>query len=90
VPDVAADLSVAHAWWESIRPEVPPGVAGLWFGLFDAVDDGGRETRTLYVVGTAEFDADDETADWAAGEYVWESDGRFVVLPELAALPGDP
>lgn len=62
----------------------------MWFGLFDAADDEGRATRTLYVVGRAEFDADDETAKWAADDYVWESNGRYVVLPELAALPGDP
>jgi len=43
----------------------------------------------MYVAGTPTFDADDETAEWAT-EYVWEPQGRYVVLPVLAALPDEP
>ena len=85
-----ADLAVAQVWWERLRAGIPPGVAGLWFGLFTGVDEKRKETRTLYVVSTSEFDADDETAEWAASDYVWEPDDRDVILPELAALAEAP
>lgn len=44
----------------------------------------------LYVAGTGTFDAADETAEWAAGDYAWEPEGRYIVLPGLAALPDQP
>ena len=43
---------------------MPNDVRGLWFGLVDLVRDE-HVTRTLYVAGTAEFDANDGTGDWA-------------------------
>jgi hypothetical protein len=87
--DVAQDIALARRWWESLAPLAPAELGGLWFGIFTAVTDG-REQRTLYVVGTATFDAEDETAEWAADDYVWQADGRYVVLPGLASLPDQP
>ncbi len=72
-----------------MRPQLTPDVAGLWFGIFTASSET-SEVRTLYVAGAATFDAQDETAEWAAGEYAWQPDGRYVVLPVLAALAEQP
>ena len=30
----------------------------------------------IYVVGTASFDPEDETAEWAVGPHAWSPDGR--------------
>lgn len=89
VPDAAEDVRHAQRWWDALAEQVPEAVAGLWFGIFTA-DQGGQTVRTLYVVGTDSFDADDETAEWAAGDYLWEPEGRYVVLPVLASLPEQP
>ncbi len=86
---VSEDVAVARLWWARLAPLAPADLAGLWFGIFTGAADG-PEQRTLYVAGTAGFDAHDETADWAAGPYVWEPDGRYIVLPALAALPDQP
>ena len=86
---VETDIEQAREWWARLRPSVPANAAGLWFGLFTAVE-GGRPVRTLYVVGTGTFDGSDETAEWAVGPYRWEPDGRYVLLPELTRLPEQP
>lgn len=90
MPDLREDIAATQAWWESLERSVPETIAGLWFGLFSAAQQDGRAVTTLFVVGTAAFDADDEAADWAASEYVWQPEGRYVELPELAALPSSP
>jgi hypothetical protein len=87
--DLAGDCLLARRWWHGLAPLAPTDLAGLWFGIFTSTS-GGREQRTLYVAGTATFDADDETAEWAAEEYAWQPDGRYIVLPGLAALPDEP
>lgn len=86
--DLETDVATAAIWWASLRDQVPTEVRGLWFGIFDAVDNG-EEVTTLYVAGTPSFDADDATAEWAT-EYVWQPGGRYLVLPGLAALPAQP
>lgn len=88
MPGLEVDVAAAAIWWASLRNQVPAEAKGLWFGLFEAAKDG-EAVRTLYVAGTPSFDADDETAEWAC-EYVWEAEGRYVVLPGLAALPAAP
>src|SRR4051794_4281368 len=77
--DLATDVALARRWWDELVPFAPADVAGLWFGIFTGITDG-QAQRTLYVVGTATFDAKDETAEWAADDYVWQAEGRYVVL----------
>lgn len=81
---------MARPWWNSLLLE-PPGedLAGLWFGIFDGRTQAGSG-RQLYVAGTATFDADDSTGDWAADEYVWQPQKRYLVLPRLRRLPKEP
>lgn len=83
------DVAFARRWWQGLAASAPGHLAGLWFGIFTGVRNG-QAQRTLYVAGTATFDASDETAEWAAGEYVWQPDGRDIVLPGLASLPDQP
>ena len=87
--DLTADAAQARRWWETLRPQLTPDVAGLWFGIVTASSDS-REVLTLCVAGTATFNVRDETAEWAAGESTWQPDRRYVVLPVLAALPEQP
>lgn len=86
---LAEDADLARRWWQDLAPLAPNDLAGLWFGIFTSAS-GGREQRTLYMAGTATFDAADETAEWAAADYAWEPEGRYIVLPGLAALPDQP
>ncbi|MEO6627483.1 MAG: hypothetical protein ABIP03_02835 [Aquihabitans sp.] len=65
-----------EAWWIDLCRTDPPEVAGLWFGLVELLPGGWH----LYVVGTATFDALDETAEWAVGPYAWEPDNRYLAL----------
>jgi hypothetical protein len=39
----------------------------------------------VYVAGCPSFDPDDESAEWAT-EYCWWPEGRYVLIPGLAAL----
>jgi hypothetical protein len=87
MPTVDDDLAVAQQWWSVLAPQMPSGVAGLWFGMTELVR-GSAPTRTMYVAGCPTFDVDDETAEWAT-DYVWWPDGRYVVLPGLAGMSAD-
>lgn len=87
--DLAGDAALARSWWQGLAPLAPTDLTGLWFGIFTSVS-AAPEQRMLYVAGTATFDATDETAEWAADDYVWEPDGRYIVLPGLAATPDQP
>ena len=73
----------ARAWWADVRRSAPAVLAGLWFGLVELAPDGWH----LYVAGTAEFDADDETAEWAVGPYAWWPKDRYLPLPDVGELP---
>lgn len=42
------------------------------------------------MAGTHDFDPDDETGDWAADEYAWFPEHRYVLLDHLRQLPGEP
>src|SRR5689334_12610023 len=76
------DLSRLRTWWESLLIGEPPGAdtRALWFGLFES-----EQETVLYVQGYANFDADDETAEWATDEPSWMPDGRYVELASLQA-----
>lgn len=79
------DRDMATAWWSALVSTVPKEVKGLWFGLTKLVVDGGAAT-TLYVAGSADFDIDDATGDWASA-IVWWPEDRYATLPGLAAIP---
>lgn len=85
----ATDRALLHSWWSGLKADLPDEVRGLWFGIVDFQVDGVTR-RTLYVTGSPEFDADDPTAEWAAADYVWWPDARYVDLPGVAALPAQP
>lgn len=70
-----ADTQALRSWWAgSLRDEPPSSdTRSLWFGLFE-----GEQGTTLYVQGYREFDADDETAEWATTEPSWAPDGRYI------------
>lgn len=71
-----------RAWWGNLLGPAPGGIRGLWFGLVELVPGSWH----LYVVGTVEFDADDETAEWAVGPYRWAPENRYFPVPEIGAL----
>ncbi len=74
--------SSAAAWWARTRGSAPQSLAGLWFGLVELAPGGWH----LYVAGTAELDADDESAEWAVGPYAWLPEDRYFPLPEVGQL----
>lgn len=65
-------------WWRRLSGEAPDGLVGLWFGLVELAHGGWH----MYVVGTAEFDPDDPTAEWAVGPHAWSPDGRYFPFPD--------
>jgi hypothetical protein len=83
------DVSVLRDWWSVLKPKVPAGIAGIWFGIADLAFDGQQPRRTIYVAGCSEFDPADPSAEWAVGPYAWWPDGRYVSPPGLAHLPGE-
>jgi hypothetical protein len=74
------DSGALRTWWASLLAGATPGTdaRALWFGLFES-DNG----TLFYVQGYADFDANDETAEWASDEPSWAPDGRYVELPSL-------
>ncbi|MEP7158991.1 MAG: hypothetical protein ABI797_06155 [Chloroflexota bacterium] len=82
------DLFVVREWWSALAPNLPDGIAALWFGITDLVVDDRRQ-RTLYVAGSDRFDPQDPSGDWAGPPYAWWPDDRYVAPPGLAALPDD-
>jgi hypothetical protein len=78
---LAEDAELLRSWWGALLRTDPPSTEtrALWFGLFEDSYGG----TTLYVQGYPEFDADDETAEWATVEPSWAPDGRYVRLPVL-------
>lgn len=66
------------AWWRTVSAGAPDGLRGLWFGLVELAAGGWH----IYVVGTASFDPEDETAEWAVGPHAWNPDGRYFPFPE--------
>jgi hypothetical protein len=87
VPDeyLQRDLGVARRWWEAVATTAPANVVGLWFGMTDLSTATGV-ARHLYVAGCSLFDAADDSAEWAT-DYCWWPDDRYVLLPDLAAIP---
>lgn len=67
----------APAWWANVSRSAPPALGGLWFGLVELTPGGWH----IYVAGTAEFDADDETAEWAVDPYIWWPEDRYFPFP---------
>lgn len=64
--DFEADSVTLQDWLTAVLTEEPPSTAivAYWFGLFEAeLDD--ENTFLLYLAGAEEFDADDESGDWA-------------------------
>jgi len=80
-----ADRDVVVGWWLGLAATVPATVVGLWFGLVELDSPDGASARHLYVAGCPSFDPDDDSAEWAT-EYCWWPDGRYVLIPGLAAL----
>lgn len=62
------DVSRIAQWWRGLLEEEPPELKleGLWFGLFNPVLPDGSATADIHVSGSAAFDADDDTFEWAA------------------------
>jgi hypothetical protein len=85
VVDKAADRDVVVGWWRGLVASVPPTVIGLWFGLVELAFADGSSARHLSVAGCPSFDPDDDSAEWAT-EYCWWPEGRYVLVPGLAAL----
>jgi hypothetical protein len=79
-------LEEARSSWAEVRRSAPESLAGLRFGLVELSPGGWR----LYVVGTAEFDADDETAEWAVGPYAWWPEWRYSHCQRSPTYPSMP
>jgi hypothetical protein len=79
------DVAELSRWWKAIAPTAPDGLAALWFGLTELMVEG-EPRATLYVAGTERFDPDDNTGDWAAGDYAWWPDDRYTSPAGLAAI----
>jgi hypothetical protein len=70
------------SWWTSLLMDEPPSeqTRALWFGLFE-----GESGMSFYVQGYPEFEADDETAEWATDEPSWAPEGRYLELASIQA-----
>jgi len=79
---VRPDSESLRSWWGSLLASDPPPreTRALWFGLFE-----GSSGVTLYVQGYPDFDAGDETADWATDEPSWAPEGHYVELAGVQA-----
>ena len=80
---------MTDTWWHKVSGTAPARLAGLWFGLVELADGGWH----LYVAGTDQFDAGDDTGDWAVGPYAWNDPvtyrndpGAYHPVPEIEAL----
>jgi hypothetical protein len=78
------DAESLKSWWTSLLTDEPPTAEtrGLWFGLFESGDG-----TTFYVQGYPEFNADDETAEWATDEPSWAPSNRYLRLPSVIEAP---
>lgn len=75
--DFDSDVAELEKWLNGVFKKEPPpsSVKAFWFGIFNPVYDG-ETTCDTYIAGTSEFDADDESFEWACGpDYL--PDGRY-------------
>jgi hypothetical protein len=79
------DRDAIGGWWLGLVASMPTTVLGLRFGLVEPAGADGASARHLYVAGCPSFDPDDESAEWAT-RYCWWPEGRYVLIPGLAAL----
>ncbi len=65
VIDFEADVSNLRGWIRNaIEGDPPPTpVQGLWFGLFNPVENG-RVSADMYFAGTSAYDPRDDTLQW--------------------------
>lgn len=94
---VAMDADVKHVGLQLQRlveaTPPPPNVETLYFGLFDALAEGGTETIGYYVAGVVGFDPRDgdslcAPAWWPEGRYLDSAALRTVKAAEVAAGEG--
>jgi hypothetical protein len=73
--DFEKDFSHLRDWFAQLLDESPPPTAatGLWFGLFNPLDDCGEMVADLYVTGGVH---DPQDIDWTCSP-IWEPDGRY-------------
>jgi hypothetical protein len=65
--DYEKDVKRLGGWFRSLLiSEPPPGnINAFWFGLFTACKEDGKETFSLYVIGSTSYDSSDDSGDWA-------------------------
>lgn len=75
--DFDADVAELEKWLDGVLAKEPPpsSVKAFWFGIFNPVYDG-ETTCDTYIAGTSEFDANDESFEWACGPDYFP-DGRY-------------
>lgn len=66
--DSDSDVAELEKWLNNVlKKETPPSpVKAFWFGIFNPVYDG-ETTCDTYIAGASEFDAEDESFEWACG-----------------------
>ena len=63
---------------------LPASIVAIYFGLFESAGDEGSFPQ-LYVIGTTEYDPDDE--DWACiDDGAWAPEGRYLEVGRLRAM----
>ncbi len=82
----AADENRLERWLQGVLTKDPPqkSINAFWFGLFNPIVED-KATCGMYVAGSKDFDAADETFDWACGPDYFPN-GRYAdskVLDEI-------
>lgn len=79
--DVAAVKSQIEL--AALRDPLPDGIDALWFGLFDACDDGGAEHIGFYVAGIRGFDPEDPDSRCSPA---WWPEQRYLSCEALSTI----
>lgn len=82
--DFATDFGRLRRWLAGLLDgsPLPAAATGLWFGLFNPIDDDGQMIADLYVTAGV-HDPDD--IDWTCSP-IWEPDGRYAGSRALAEI----
>ena len=84
--DFAADEKRLKRWLQGVLTKEPPqkSIKAFWFGLFNPIVED-KATCGIYIAGSKNFDAADETFDWACSPD-YSPKGRYAksqVLDEI-------